>query len=152
MLSLKNIRENPQSLKSIIRPNILKLAHDELVKEYIETYESKNNHKPSSDDIDYFIKTMIASGNAKRMADEILDEAFEKLFKKANKSLFSAMISDTTYSILSITLAVVYLILFVNDVCGEEFVKKSVLLNLPGAIASFYFIVITFIIYSKKDD
>jgi len=94
---------------------------------------------------------MIGNGNARRMADEILDEAFEELFKKGNKSIFSAMISDTTYAILSITIATAYLILFVNDISGEEFVKKSVILNLPGRIASFYFIVITFILYYKKD-
>jgi len=145
------MEKNFKDLIQDIRPYIVKGIQDAKVSEYEQSYKRRNGKKPSSEKINQFISILIANGTVKSDADEIVNE----LIDKYNKKLLVKSIMDSTISLGSAGLFLVYILIYLKHVFGLDVVKEDYLISAPNfilAIILFFIAIVLFVIsVSKKD-
>jgi hypothetical protein len=113
-----------------IRPLIIKGVQDAKVREYEQIYKEKNGKLPSNDEINQFIAILIANGTVKRDANEILNE----LSKKYNKKILISKIINTFVIFGSVSLFVIYILIYLKTKMGWEIVGDDYLISAPNFI------------------
>ena len=145
------MEKNFKDLIQEIRPYIVKGIQDAKVSEYEQSYKRRNGKNPSAEDINQFISILIANGTVKSDADEIANE----LINKYNKKLLVKLIINSSISLGSAGLFLVYILIYLKNVLGLNIVKEDYLISAPNfilAIILFFITIALFVIsVSKKD-
>jgi hypothetical protein len=145
------MEKNFKDLIQDIRPYIVKGIQDAKVNEYEQSYRRQNGKKPSAEEINQFISILIANGTVKSDADEIVNELIDKYSKK----LLTKLIINSSISLGSAGLFLVYILIYLNNVLGLSIVKEDYLISAPNFILAviLFFIAITLFVISisKKD-
>ncbi|MCK9565517.1 MAG: hypothetical protein M0Q43_05650 [Methanothrix sp.] len=113
-----------------IRPLIIKGIQDAKVREYEQIYKGKNGKIPSKDEINQFIAILIANGTVKRDANEILNE----LSKRYNKKLLINTIINTFVIFGSVSIFIIYILIYLKTKMGWEIVGDDYLISAPNFV------------------
>jgi len=126
-----------------IRPLIIKGIQDAKVREYEQIYKEKNGKLPSNDEINQFIAILIANGTVKRDANEILNE----LSKKYNKKILISKIINTFVIFGSVSLFVIYILIYLKTKMGWEIVGDDYLISAPNFILAIVLCITNIILF-----
>lgn len=126
-----------------IRPLIIKGIQDAKVREYEQIYKEKNGKLPSNDEINQFIAILIANGTVKRDANEILTE----LSKKYNKKILISKIINTFVIFGSVSLFVIYILIYLKTKMGWEIVGDDYLISAPNFILAIVLCITNIILF-----
>lgn len=130
-----------------IRPLIIKGIQDAKVREYEQIYKEKNGKLPSNDEINQFIAILIANGTVKRDANEILNE----LSKKYNKKILISKIINTFVIFGSVSLFVIYILIYLKAKMGWEIVGDDYLISAPNFILAIVLCITNIILFILKN-
>lgn len=130
-----------------IRPLIIKGIQDAKVREYEQIYKEKNGKLPSNDEINQFIAILIANGTVKRDANEILNE----LSKKYNKKILISKIINTFVIFGSVSLFVIYILIYLKTKMGWEIVGDDYLISAPNFILAIVLCITNIILFILKN-
>lgn len=134
-----------------IRPYIVKGIQDAKVSEYEQSFKIRNGKEPSAEDINQFISILIVNGTVKDDADEIINE----LINKYSRKLLVKLIINSSISLGSAGLFLVYILIYLKSVLGMNIVKEDYLISAPNFILAIIlfcvFIALFVISISKKD-
>ncbi len=130
-----------------IRPLIIKGIQDAKVREYEQIYKEKNGKLPSNDEINQFIAILIANGTVKRDANEILNE----LNKKYNKKILISKIINTFVIFGSVSLFVIYILIYLKTKMGWEIVGDDYLISAPNFILAIVLCITNIILFILKN-
>jgi hypothetical protein len=126
-----------------IRPLIIKGIQDAKVREYEQIYKEKNGKLPSNDEINQFIAILIANGTVKRDANEILNE----LSKKYNRKILISKIINTFVIFGSVSLFVIYILIYLKAKMGWEIVGDDYLISAPNFILAIVLCITNIILF-----
>ena len=134
-----------------IRPYIIKGIQDAKVGEYEQIYKARNGKNPSVEEINQFISILIANGTVKSSADEIMRD----LADKYNKKLIPPIVFNSIFTLASLNIFLVYILLYLKTNMNLEFVNEDYLMNTVNFGLAILLLVVTIISYiisiSKKD-
>jgi hypothetical protein len=126
-----------------IRPLIIKGIQDAKVREYEQIYKEKNGKLPSNDEINQFIAILIANGTVKRDANEILNE----LSKKYNKKILISKVINTFVIFGSISLFIIYILIYLKTKMGWEIVGDDYLISAPNFVLAIVLCITNIILF-----
>lgn len=132
--------KNFQELLGELRPHIISDIQNKKVNEYIELYKETNEHPPNKDNINEFICILIANGDVKTEADQVIKEVMDEY----NHKMFVQVALHSTYIIASVSVYIAYILIFLNE-RGYGLIDKSYISNVPVFIAAIVLLLVTLI-------